>query len=158
MQSCARNGWRHCTTWNCGSMRSLYHCRLSQLVLLAILASILTACQSIGEVLPTPPPVRERPSATVDPIDESPRLKDSMEIPPTWTPSNDEAAVNETPIAPEEITPGADGQATYVVQPGDTLAGIALRYNVAIDDLAQANDIDDLDHIEAGQVLVIPGF
>jgi LysM repeat protein len=141
-------------------MMSLVLHRLLQFALMAALASVVAACQVLDEVLPaTPlPAIQERPAATAEPADESPRLRSSMEVPPTWTPSTDREATSEKPISPAEITPRADGQTSYVVQQGDTLAGIALRYNVTIEDLARANDIDDLDHIEAGQVLVIPGF
>ena len=140
-------------------MKTLYLSRISWLVLMVALASALVACQLMEEILPTPlPAAREQPVATVAPVDESPRLGNSMEVPPTWTPTTDEASTSETPISSSEITPESAGEASYVVQPGDTLAEIAQQFNVTIEDLALANAIDDLDHIEAGQVLVIPGF
>jgi LysM repeat protein len=37
------------------------------------------------------------------------------------------------------------------------LGEIASRFSVTVEALAQANGITDLDHIEEGQVLVIPG-
>ena len=131
-----------------------------KLALVAVLASTLAACQLLEGVLPTsaPPADQERPGATTEPADESPRIRSSTEVPPTWTPPIDRGVTSETPVSSGEITPGAVDQASYVVQPGDTLAEIALRFNVTVEALAQANDIDDLDHIEAGQVLVIPGF
>ncbi|MFZ1756753.1 MAG: peptidoglycan DD-metalloendopeptidase family protein [Caldilineaceae bacterium] len=46
---------------------------------------------------------------------------------------------------------------TYTVQPGDTLGIIATRFGVALDVLATANGIADVNLIEAGQVLIIPG-
>jgi LysM repeat protein len=49
----------------------------------------------------------------------------------------------------------AEGQ-TYVVQPGETLFRIALRYGLTVDALAAANHIADPTHIVAGQVLIIP--
>jgi hypothetical protein len=49
------------------------------------------------------------------------------------------------------------GSEVYVVQPGDALAAIALRYGVTVDAIAQANAIQDPDLIEVGQELVIPG-
>jgi len=45
---------------------------------------------------------------------------------------------------------------THIVQPGETLLGIALRYGVTMRALQAANGISDPDHIEIGQVLVIP--
>lgn len=45
----------------------------------------------------------------------------------------------------------------YLVQPGDTLLSIASRFGVKIDLLAAANKLADLNYIEAGRELVIPG-
>lgn len=51
---------------------------------------------------------------------------------------------------------GANAQ-TYVVQPGDTLSGIALSQGTTTDALAQANNVSNPDTIYAGEVLAIPG-
>lgn len=45
---------------------------------------------------------------------------------------------------------------TYVIQPGDTLATISNRFEVSVQELAEANDITNPNNIAAGQVLVIP--
>ncbi|MDL1899993.1 LysM peptidoglycan-binding domain-containing protein [Anaerolineae bacterium CFX9] len=51
----------------------------------------------------------------------------------------------------------ASAQATtYVVQRGDTLLRIAVRYNTTVQAIAAANNIYNPNHIYAGQVLVIP--
>ncbi len=50
---------------------------------------------------------------------------------------------------------GADGGA-YVVQPGDTLSGIAWQQGVTTDALQAANGISDADYVYIGQVLTIP--
>lgn len=47
---------------------------------------------------------------------------------------------------------------THVVQPGENLFRIALRYGVSMDDLARTNAIADARRIYAGQVLTIPGL
>ncbi len=48
--------------------------------------------------------------------------------------------------------------ATYVVQRGDTLTGIARRFGVNVDVLAEINNITNVNRIYAGQTLVIPDF
>jgi LysM repeat protein len=50
----------------------------------------------------------------------------------------------------------AYGETTYTVQSGDTLFGIALRYDTTVETIALANDLPT-DIIYAGQVLQIPG-
>lgn len=50
----------------------------------------------------------------------------------------------------------ADTQRVHVVQPGETLFAIALRYNTTVQDLRRRNSIDG-DVIEVGQRLLIEG-
>ncbi|MFN2190518.1 MAG: LysM peptidoglycan-binding domain-containing protein [Candidatus Promineifilaceae bacterium] len=50
----------------------------------------------------------------------------------------------------------ADG--SYIVQWGDTLSEIAVKFGMTTAELAQANGIYNPDHIYAGQALVIPGY
>ncbi len=50
-------------------------------------------------------------------------------------------------VAPEE---------SYVVQPGDTLSGIAVRFGTTVSAIAQANDISTPSLIYPGQRLIIP--
>lgn len=51
----------------------------------------------------------------------------------------------------------AQDEQTYVVQPGDNLFRIALRFDTTIAALAEANDIANVNLIFVGQTLVIPG-
>ena len=60
----------------------------------------------------------------------------------------------DVPPLPER-PPDADLPVTHSVQPGETLARIALRYEVPIEQLAEQNGIADPDRIRAGQHLVI---
>lgn len=121
------------------------------LILLLILAA---ACGGSGggDALPTRAELSVTPTS-----DDSPRIGPDSELPPTWTPApTGEVA---TPVvAGEEGTagPNTDGQETYVVQAGDTLAEIAAVYGVTLDALVEANNIENIDVIEVGQVLIIP--
>ncbi len=47
-------------------------------------------------------------------------------------------------------------QVVYVVQVGDSLLGIASRYNVSIDAVVEANNLANPDFVFSGQRLVIP--
>jgi LysM repeat protein len=51
----------------------------------------------------------------------------------------------------------AGASADYIVEPGDTLGGIAAELDVSLSSLAQANGIANPDLIRPGQVLVVPG-
>ncbi len=60
------------------------------------------------------------------------------------------------PAAAQTPTP-ASGP-VYIVQPGDTLSMIAVRFNVSLNALMSANNITDPNVLSAGQQLVIPGL
>jgi len=62
-----------------------------------------------------------------------------------------------TPRATETFVPGpTPGTVLHVVQSGDTLLGIALKYGVGMTIIQKANDIEDPESIKEGQQLVIP--
>src|SRR5512140_775460 len=46
----------------------------------------------------------------------------------------------------------------YIVQSGDTLYNIALRFNISVDDLIAANPSVNPNNLAIGQELVIPGL
>ena len=48
------------------------------------------------------------------------------------------------------------GERTHTVVEGDTLLGIALQYNKALDEILDANDINAANLIQVGQQLIIP--
>lgn len=50
----------------------------------------------------------------------------------------------------------SDIQLTYVVKQGDTLSKIAKEFNTTVQAIAELNNIDDVNKIYVGQVLVIP--
>jgi len=62
------------------------------------------------------------------------------------------AKVTTTPTAPP-----AAGSSTYSVRPGDTLSGIASRFNTTISTLASLNGISNPNLIYVGQSLRLPG-
>lgn len=71
-----------------------------------------------------------------------------------------EAETEPTTTPEAESTPAAAGEErTYVVQSGDTLAGIAQKFygDASLDDLiAEANGIEDPESLRPGDELIIP--
>jgi murein DD-endopeptidase MepM/ murein hydrolase activator NlpD len=63
------------------------------------------------------------------------------------------------PLTPVQAAPAAQsGDPIYLVQSGDTLSSIALRFGVTSDELQTANGITDPNSLAIGQQLVIPGL
>jgi soluble lytic murein transglycosylase-like protein len=61
------------------------------------------------------------------------------------------------PAGPAATSSRAGDATTHVVELGETLSHLAIRYGVRSVDLAVANDLDDHDRIREGQRLAIPG-
>ncbi len=53
--------------------------------------------------------------------------------------------------------PVRENTGTYTVKAGDTLLGIALKFNTSLSKMMQANNVSDASKIRVGQVLKIPG-
>ena len=73
----------------------------------------------------------------------------------TWTP---EVAPTATPAPTETATATPLPAPTYQIRRGDTLIVVARRYEVSLEDLMQANDIEanEAFTIQPGQILIIP--
>ncbi|MGH2410375.1 MAG: LysM peptidoglycan-binding domain-containing protein, partial [Chloroflexota bacterium] len=66
------------------------------------------------------------------------------------------AAAGTAASAPTTSAVSGTVAATYVVQPGDTLAGIAGRLGFSLDSLVSANNLTDPSALQAGQSLALP--
>jgi LysM repeat protein len=62
-----------------------------------------------------------------------------------------------TPLVPPTATLQPGGTCTHVVQQGDNLFRIGLRYNVPVASIAAANGIANVNIIRIGDTLTIPG-
>ena len=71
---------------------------------------------------------------------------------PTATPAPAQPTATATATPPPST-----GSTTYIVQRGDTLAGIARQFGVPMATIQQANNISNPNFIYVGQVLTIPG-
>jgi LysM repeat protein len=70
-----------------------------------------------------------------------------------WIPNPGLLLPTPTPI-PANIPHGT--KVTYVVQKGDSLAGIASRFNSTVEDIVKTNNLPDANTIRVGQQLEIP--
>jgi LysM repeat protein len=60
-------------------------------------------------------------------------------------------------VPPEARPPSSGGKVTHIVQPGENLFRISLRYGTTVDAIAKANNIVNPWFIYVGQKLIIPG-
>jgi LysM repeat protein len=119
---------------------------------------------------PTPTPSRTStptitPTASDTPIpSDTPPVTDTplpLDTPtPTWTAlapplTGQPTAAGPQPTTIAAVTAPPSGR-TYIIQDGDTLFDIALRFGVSLEALAKANGISDPTLIHPGQELVIP--
>jgi LysM repeat protein len=127
------------------------------LALLALLAACgEQATQPPATATPTPP-VASMPTTQPAPTGTPTVPPPATEVPAPPVPSDTPAPPTATPVPPTPVPPTATpGVTRYTVQPGDNLTGIAARYGVNVDRLAQVNGITDSNMLFAGQVLVIP--
>ena len=96
--------------------------------------------------------------ATGDAVaDQQQQAQPTEAVSVTTSPSDDEEEQAAQPQS-EATEPEQEGDpSVYIVQPGDTLAAIANRLGVRIDDLITLNGIQNPDLISVGQELKIPG-
>ena len=118
-------------------------------VIFLFLVLILGAAAACDQLRPPPtetavlPPTTTRiplPQATAETIVVRPETTADVTATPTLTAT---ATLTQTAV-------------TYIIQPGDTLVTISNRFEVSVQELAEANDIANPNNIAAGQVLVIP--
>lgn len=102
----------------------------------------------LSEVPPTVPPsatTQPPPTGQVSPTPTR-TLPPPSSIPPTA------GGPTATPVLPDDF----DTTIPYVVQPGDTVSGIAQRFNSSIDAIIKVNGLDASGLIYVGQTLLIP--
>lgn len=59
-------------------------------------------------------------------------------------------------VVQESSDGSSDEGLPYVVQNGDSLWSIALSWGLTVEELASANGIQTVDHLEVGQILILP--
>lgn len=61
------------------------------------------------------------------------------------------------PLTPPKVSEWPPETTTYVVKKGDTLSGIAQRFNLTVTEISAVNGIDNPNQIAVGQKLTLPG-
>jgi LysM repeat protein len=108
--------------------------RIGWLIIVWVLA--LAGCSS-------PPPASPRPTAPA-----------ILDITPAPTQNIDATA---TAYA-ARLVPTPTPSGLYVVQPNDTLSGLAEDFGTTVEELMAANNLTDPNAIQAGQTLIIPAL
>jgi LysM repeat protein len=107
---------------------------------------------SQSEPIPPPAVAAESPAVVNDGSSELPPpaldtpTPASAEVPPAVESAPSEPSPTSTPVEPT----------IYIVQPGDSLGSIAIKFEVTMEDLMRANDLTDPDYVQVGQELLIP--
>lgn len=90
--------------------------------------------------------------------------------PQPTTPRSTAATILEITVAPtqdinatatiyaQRLVPTPTPAGLYVVQPGDTLGGIASEFGTTVEELLAANGLTDPKALQAGQTLLIPSL
>jgi LysM repeat protein len=138
------------------------------IILLLIFSLVLVACErtipdpvETEDVQPTAYPVLEDPFTApdpgpTDPTDGYPPPEETTDPPPGEVddpPAEEEPEPEPEEPEPEIVEPGG----TYTVQAGDTLFRIAQRYGITVEALARANNITNVNRLDIGTILTIPG-
>lgn len=144
--------------------------KVSTLLFTTVLLVSCASTESSPTVFPTYDPFLPIENSTPQVIDSSASPTSSPTITPTRKPTPTRAPANapsffgatsqiQTTPTPDPArilpTPRQDAD-EYIVQFGDTLGDIALRYGISVQALMQANNIADANTLVVGQALIIP--
>lgn len=113
-------------------------CSQARLVLVgAAVVLFITACA------PPAPPTRNLPT-----------LPAVLDITPAPTLDIDATAT----IYASQVRPSPTPAALYTIQDGDTLSGLAERFNTTVEEIVAANGLTDPNALQPGQTLIIPSL
>lgn len=132
-------------------------------VLSLILLTASAACRPVrsrsGPVTATPPgPLIVGPTATLpaESVPSMPTETPLLVLPTPTPPLSPVQPPTPVPVAPQPTPAPPAETVTHVVQPGETLFRIAMRYGTTVEAIVRANQLINPDFIVPGQRLVIP--
>ena len=133
---------------------------MHKLWIVVILLLLLAACAQAGGQQPEV--VESTPIAIAAQATPLPTFTPPPTIPATFTPTIKEFQGHLYAYGPgissrftNNIRISAAGP-LYEVQPGDTLAELCEVFGISVEQLAAANNVENINHIEVGQMLVLP--
>lgn len=74
----------------------------------------------------------------------------------TPVPSQSDSQTSSADAAPTPTSPAVQVGDAYIVQSGDSISGIATRYGVSVNELLEANNLENPDFVFVGQRLFLP--
>lgn len=77
-----------------------------------------------------------------------------LDITPAPTLDSDATAT----ILANQLRPSPTPAGLYIIQSGDTLTGLAERFDTTVEELLVANDLSNPDDLQAGQEIIIPSL
>lgn len=105
-----------------------------------------------GLAVPTSAPARGGVSSNVQPAVEAAPINAAAFA----TRAHEAPLQTPTPDQPHPLPEARSQVEQYTVQAGDSLGSIAARYQIGLEQLIQANNLSDPDHVEPGQALTVP--
>jgi LysM repeat protein len=115
--------------------------------------AIARSTESAATMAAQTPAAEGEEAATEGPTEAAPTATPEPTTPPP--PATDTPAPTSAPTATP--APPVTGATTHIVQPGENMFRIALRYGTTVDAIARANGIANPNLVYVGQELTIPG-
>ena len=133
---------------------------LTLLSLTVILAITVAGCKrSIQDFEPFMVSTNDGILAAHTPTEQSfqvPQTTSTPYLQPRLTMTPAPLSATPTPMPPRMLPTLRVNEESYTIQSGDSLAGIALRNQVSVRQIIEANDLENPDLINPGQVITIP--
>ncbi|MEM9565896.1 MAG: LysM domain-containing protein [Actinomycetota bacterium] len=125
---------------------------MRRLVVVSVAAALVLVAAGCGRSAPEGAVAESTDGA--EPVAAGVRVVSEQTVVPPSSTTLPPVTETTTTTAPPPPTAAAG---TYVIQPGDTLSVIAEQFGVSVQAISEANQITDVNAIQPGQELIIPG-
>lgn len=132
--------------------RLFYYLIINVLVSACTVFAVLTYWERTHPEMPILSQIN--PFALITPMSPQELFPDYASQAETIEPTSIPVGATETPPAAQP-TMTTQAEMAYTVQTGDTLGEIAVKFNITVAEILEANDILNPDSLEVGQVLII---